>query len=177
MSRSLCFRRTLGRTLRALGLGVLVVCGASGALAAGKEMSVCERVELAASPSRTWDTIKDFDGWPSWHPAFARTEITRGLGNQRGTVRVLTATDGTRFTEELIAFDTGSRTVRYRMIDAPAPISEYVSTLQVKAHKDGSTVVWSSHFKVDEGAADGDARRAIAGIYRLGLDHLAATLN
>ena len=140
-------------------------------------MSVSEKVDLAASPSRTWDTIKDFDGWQTWHPAFAGTEITQGLGNTQGTVRVLTAKDGARFTEELVAYSATSRTVRYRILSSPAPITEYVSTLHVEPHKDGSTVVWSSHFKVNEGTAEADAKKAIAGIYRMGLDHLAMVLN
>jgi hypothetical protein len=155
----------------------LVVCGASGALAGDRQVSVSEQVDVAASPTHTWDAIKDFDGWQTWHPAFARTEITQGVGNAHGTVRVLTANDGARFTEELVTYNPTSRLVRYRIIDSPAPITEYVSTLQVKPHKDGSTVVWSSRFKVNEGTTDADAKKAIAGIYRMGLDHLAVVLN
>lgn len=160
-----------------LGAGLLVAAAATAAMAGSKDVSVREQVELAASPARTWDTIKDFDGWQAWHPAFASTEITRGLGNSRGTVRVLTAKDGARFTEELVGFSASSRTVRYRIIDSPAPITEYVSTLQVKPSKVGSTVVWSSHFRVNEGTTEAEAKQAITGIYRLGLDHLAQELN
>ena len=163
--------------VRRLVAGVLFVCVSTVALAGGKEVSVSERVDVAASPAKTWDTIKDFDGWQAWHPAFASTEITQGLGNTQGTVRVLTAKDGARFTEELVAFSPTSRTYRYRIIESPAPISDYVSTLKVKPHKDGSTVVWSSHFKVNPGTPDADAKKAISGIYRVGLDHLAAVLN
>lgn len=163
--------------IRALVVGLLIVCGAAGALAAGKEVSVSEKVDVAAPPAKTWSTIKDFDGWQEWHPAFARTEITQGLGNAEGTVRVLTAKDGARFTEELVSFSATSRTYRYRIIESPAPISDYVSTLQVKPHKDGSTVVWSSHFKVNPGTPEADAKKAISGIYRVGLDHLAVVLN
>ncbi|HEY3635018.1 MAG TPA: SRPBCC family protein [Caldimonas sp.] len=163
--------------IRRLVVGLLVACGAAGTLAGGKEVSVSEKVDVAAPPAKTWNTIKDFDGWQEWHPAFARTEITQGLGNTEGTVRVLTAKDGARFTEELVAFSATSRTYRYRIVESPAPISDYVSTLQVKPHKDGSTVVWSSHFKVNPGTSDAEAKQAITGIYRVGLDHLATVLH
>jgi hypothetical protein len=54
-------------------------------------------VELAASPARTWAVIKDFQRWQTWHPAFATTEITKGGGNTKGTVRVLATKDGAKF--------------------------------------------------------------------------------
>lgn len=172
-------RRSLARHagIRRLVASMLFVCASTAALAGGKEVSVSEKIDLAASPAKTWDTIKDFDGWQAWHPAFASTEIKQGVGNTQGTVRVLTAKDGARFTEELVAFSATSRTYRYRIIESPAPISEYISTLQVKPHKDGSTVVWSSHFKVNPGTPDDDAKKVISGIYRVGLDHLATVLN
>ena len=172
-------RGTLRTSLAAIGsvtLALVAACSASSAIAGGREVSVSEKVDLAASPSRTWEAIKDFDGWQAWHPAFADTEITRGVGNMQGTVRVLTAKDGARFTEELVGYSATSRTVRYRILSSPAPITEYVSTLHVEPRRDGSTVVWSSQFKVNAGTAEADAKKAIAGIYRMGLDHLAVVL-
>ena len=37
--------------------------------------------------------IKDFQRWQTWHPAFVTTEITKGGGNAKGTVRVLAASE------------------------------------------------------------------------------------
>jgi hypothetical protein len=73
--------------LRSLGVGLLMAGAAASALAGGKTVSVTETVNLAASPSQTWEKIKDFNGWQAWHPAFASTEITKGRGNAKGTVR------------------------------------------------------------------------------------------
>jgi hypothetical protein len=162
--------------LRSLGLAILMTCAATGALAAGKTLSVTEKVDLAAAPSKTWDTIKDFNGWQTWHPAFASTAITKGEGNTMGTVRVLTTKDGAKFTEELVSHSAASRTYQYRIIESPLPITDYVSTLEITQSKAGSSVMWSSHFKVNAGASEEEMKKTISGVYRAGLDNLASVM-
>jgi hypothetical protein len=162
--------------VRSLGLGILMACAAGGALADGKFLSVAEKVDLAATPSKTWDTIKDFDGWQAWHPAFASTAITLGEGNIKGAVRVLTTKDGAKFTEELVSHNTASRTYQYRIIESPLPITDYVSTLEIKPNKAGSSVMWSSNFKVKAGASEEEMKKTISGVYRAGLDNLASVI-
>jgi mxaD protein len=162
--------------LRSLGLGILMTCAATGALAAGKTLSVTEKVDLAAAPSKTWDTIKDFNGWQAWHPAFASTAITKGEGNTKGTVRVLTTKDGAKFTEELVSHSAASRTYQYRIIESPLPITDYVSTLEITESKAGSSVMWSSNFKVKAGASEEEMKKTISGVYRAGLDNLASVV-
>jgi hypothetical protein len=163
-------------SIRSFGLGLLMAWVAGGALAAGKTVSVTEKVDLAAAPSQTWETIKDFNGWQAWHPAFASTEITKGQGNTKGTVRVLTARDGAKFTEELLSHNVASRTYQYRITESPLPITGYVSTLEVKGNKGGSSVVWSSNFEVKAGASEEEVKKAIAGVYRAGLDNLGSVV-
>ena len=157
-----------------VAIGLLAVSAAASAVAG--TVSVRETVNVAAPPAKAWNTIQDFMGWQKWHPAFAGTELVKGEGNTKGSVRLLTAKDGAQFTEELVSHDAATRTYQYRIIDSPAPVTGYLSTLQVKAHGGGSSVVWSSTFTVKPGTTDEDAKKAIAGIYRLGLDHLAAEL-
>ena len=159
-----------------LGLGLLMACAAGGALAGGKPLSVTEEVRLAAAPSRTWETIKDFNRWQDWHPAFASTAITKGDGNTKGTVRVLTTKDGAKFTEELVSYSAASRSYQYRIIESPLPITDYVSTLQIKQNRAGSTVVWSSNFKVKDGVSEEEMKETISGVYRAGLNNLVSVL-
>ena len=166
---------TARRAVQAIGLGALLA-GAAAAPAAERAVSVVETVELAVSPARTWGAIKDFASWQSWHPAFAGTQIVQGDGHSTGSVRVLTTQDGARFTEALVDFDEAARSYQYRIIESPAPVADYVSTLQVRPSKTGSTVVWSSHFNVKPGTPEGDAKKLISGVYRAGLDHLAAVM-
>jgi hypothetical protein len=153
--------------------GVLASAALAAAAASDHTVSVTEKVDLAASPEQAWDAIKDFQGWQKWHPAFAQTQLVSGVPNGVGSVRLLSAKDGAKFTEELVTRDADLRMVQYRIMESPAPVVGYVSTLHVQPHGTGSTVVWNSTFKVKEGTPEADARKGIAGIYRLGLDNLA----
>lgn len=161
---------------RSLILAALLLCAAGAALAADKTVSVVETVDIAASPSRTWAAIQDFRGWQAWHPAFASTEIIKGPGNAKGTVRVLAARDGAKFTEELLSHEDVSHVVQYRIIQSPLPITNYVSSIKVQSTYEGSHVVWSSTFQVDAGAREEDIKKVIAGVYRAGLDNLGAVI-
>ena len=162
--------------LRCLGVGLLMAGAAAGALAGGRTVSVTETVNLAAAPSQTWEKIKDFNGWQAWHPAFASTAITKGEGNTKGTVRVLTTKDGAKFTEELVSHNGAARTYEYRITGSPLPIAGYVSKLEVRENKGGSSVVWSSTFEVEPGISEDEVKKAIAGVYRAGLDNLRSVV-
>jgi len=165
---------------RTAALGVVLAAAAAGAvtgtMASERTVSVTESVDVAATPARTWYAIQDFRDWPSWHPAFASTEIVKGSGNARGSVRVLAAKDGARFTEELVSHDDAARSYEYRILQSPLPIRDYVSKIQVTGGKAGSHVTWSSTFKVDSGTPEEDIRKAISGVYRAGLDNLASAV-
>ena len=161
------------RTVKAVGLGAMMALSAA-APAAERAVSVVETVQLPTTPIRTWDAIKDFSAWQGWHPAFATTKMVKGDGHTTGSVRVLITKDGGQFTEELVAFDAAAHSYQYRIIDSPAPVTDYVSTIQVKKTTTGSTVVWSSQFNVKAGTTEADAKKLISGVYRAGLDNLAS---
>ncbi|MEO8654432.1 MAG: SRPBCC family protein [Ramlibacter sp.] len=165
-------------SIRSFYVGVLMagVTAAAPAAATGKVITVTEKVDLAASPSRSWDAIRDFMGWQVWHPAFAGTKLVKGEGSTQGSVRLLSAKDGAQFTEELVSYNPMSRTYKYRIMESPAPVADYISTLEVREHNGGSTVVWSSTFSVKPGTTEEEAKKLISGIYRLGLDNLAVVL-
>ena len=156
---------------QAVGLAALMASAAAGHAA-----SVVESVELNTTPARTWGAINDFSAWQSWHPAFASTQVVQGDGQSKGTVRVLTTGDGANFTEVLVAFDPASRSYQYRIIESPAPVVDYVSTIEVKETQAGSLVVWSSSFNVKAGTSEADAKKLIAGVYRAGLDNLDSVM-
>jgi len=140
-------------------------------------LHVTESVELPVSQAKAWKAIRDFNGLHNWHPAIAGTEITKGKGNTEGTVRVLTTKDGTKITEELLAYDDGGRTYKYKIIASSLPVTNYVSIIGVAGGKGGgSAVTWYSSFKAKDGTDDADARTVISGLYRTGLDNLKATL-
>ena len=163
------------RAVQAVGVATLMAAAAA-VPAAGHTVSVVETVQLSTTASRTWDAIKDFGAWQSWHPAFASTQMIQGDGQSKGAVRALMTKDGGKFTEELVTFDAAARTYQYRIIESPAPVVDYVSTIQVKETPAGSTVVWSSHFNVKAGTPEADAKKLISGVYRAGLDNLASVM-
>ena len=174
-NRSADHASTAKRAIQAVGLGALMTVAAA-VPAAERTVSVIETVQLAKAPSLAWSTIKDFDTWQAWHPAFASTQMLQGDGHSKGAVRVLTTKDGGKFTEELVAFDAAARSYQYRIIESPAPVTDYVSTIQVKETQAGSAVVWSSSFIVKAGTSEADAKKLISGVYRAGLDNLASVM-
>ena len=112
-----------------------------------------------------------------WHPAVASTEIAKGKGNAKGAVRVLTTKDGAKIIEELVSHSDKNMNYRYRIIESPLPVTDYVSTINVVKSVGGSTVVWHSQFRAKQGASDEGARKSIDGIYTAGLDNLKALLD
>ena len=158
--------------VRTFASGFALAFVASGALAAGKTLSISEKAELAVPPAKAWGAIQDFGAWQTWHPAIAGTEITEGKNNSKGAVRVLTTKDGAKITERLTAYSAGAMTYTYRILESPLPVTDYVSTLKVTKSKSGSTVTWSSKFKAKDGTPDDEAKKVMTGVYRAGLDNL-----
>jgi ribosome-associated toxin RatA of RatAB toxin-antitoxin module len=148
--------------------------------AAPAMLHATETVEINAPAAKVWDAVKDFDALPKWHPGFSKDEIVKGTNNQVGAVRQLTLKDGPSFTEELTAFSDKRRRYSYKIVESPLPLTDYHSTLRVRAvGKDKSKVVWSGSFKrkntspnPPEAESDEGVTKLIHGAYRAGLDNL-----
>ena len=159
--------------------GVLVagvfslVCG----VAQAGPVQVEEEVLLAASPAKVWAVMGDYAGLAGWHPAVAKTGIVRGKNNQRGAVREFETRDGARIIESLQSMQPG-RSMTYRIVESPLPVSDYQSTLSVQAKGKGSRVVWKSRFNAINSPEMDDAKvkALVAGIYRAGFDGLKEKL-
>lgn len=121
--------------------------GSTGALAesAWNTLNTYETISVKAPASRAWDVVSRWDALESWCPAFVKTEVQSG-GNAVGSVRAITLKDGPTFTEELLALDAGS-SYKYRIIDSPLPIVDYVSTVRVLDMGDHSEIVWLASYK------------------------------
>jgi mxaD protein len=150
-----------------------------------KTLKVTKSVNVAAPVDKTWDTIKDFDSLNKWHPGFSADVIQKGENNKVGAVRKLTVKDGPSFTEELLAFDDAKHTYKYRIIESPLPLRDYVSHITVTpgAHG-GSHVTWVGSFKrkstsdtPPEGENDEAALKLINSVYSGGLDNLKKILS
>lgn len=161
--------------LRSLAF-LLALTGSGSSAWAGGTLVVSEQISLPVTANQAWQVIKDFDGLQNWHPYIATSVVTGGEPNVEGAVRTLTTKDGAKVIEELLAYSNERMSYRYRMNDAPLPVSDFASTIQVSKADKGATIVWTSEFKAKEGVKDDEARKMVAGFHQAGLDSLKATL-
>ncbi|HEY4351788.1 MAG TPA: SRPBCC family protein [Paraburkholderia sp.] len=133
-------------------------------------------IEIAAPADRVWQLIGGFGSLPDWLPFIPSSELTEG-----GRVRRLANPDGEPIVERLEAFDQTARSYRYSILQAPFPVTGYVSTLRVVAVGNGATdtkseasqVIWSGHF-TPAGVTEEAATQLFQRIYEDGLKALAA---
>jgi hypothetical protein len=145
--------------------------------AAGQKEKVTETVKLDAPPAKVWARIGHF-GDLSWHPAVKKTEASDG--DKADSQRRLDL-GGPVLWEALVSHNAAEHKYRYRILDngenqKVLPVSHYVSTLQVKPSGKGSVVIWVSTFEPAAGTTPEAAKKAIAGVYRGGLDNLGKAL-
>ncbi|MFF2996910.1 SRPBCC family protein [Streptomyces sp. NPDC057950] len=129
-------------------------------------------LDIPASPDRVWRLIGGFDSLPDWLPYIPTSELGDG-----GRVRSLTNEEGGVIVERLEAFDHKARTYSYSILQAPFPVTGYLSTLTVHetGRQDRAHVRWSGSFTPD-GISDNEAVALFHGIYADGLAALKRTL-
>jgi len=129
-------------------------------------------LDIPASPDRVWQLIGGFDSLPDWLPYIPASELGDG-----GRVRSLRNEDGGVIVERLEAFDNKARTYSYSILQAPFPVTGYLSTLTVHETpgQDTARVEWSGAFTPD-GISDDEAIALFQGIYADGLAALKQTL-
>ncbi|MEE1731179.1 MULTISPECIES: SRPBCC family protein [Streptomyces] len=129
-------------------------------------------IELPVPADRVWQLIGGFGSLPDWLPYIPTSEASEG-----GRVRTLTNEDGGVIVERLEAFDDAARTYSYSILQAPFPVTGYLSTIAVHAGKDpaGARVEWSGTFTPD-GIGEAEATGLFLGIYADGLAALKQSL-
>src|SRR5262249_33771511 len=100
----------------------------------------------------------------------ARSELSEG-----GRVRRLADAGGDTVIERLVAFDHAARSYSYSILQAPFPVTDYMSTLRVRETDGGtrSRGEWSGRF-TPRGVSDQEACQLFQRIYKDGLKALAA---
>lgn len=127
-------------------------------------------IDIPATPSQVWQVIGGFGSLPDWLPYIPKSELSEG-----GRVRHLATPDGATIVERLVAFDEAARSYSYAILQAPFPVTNYLSTLHVKDVGDGkrSRVEWTGQF-TPRGVSPDEVSRLFQGIYEDGLKALAA---
>jgi uncharacterized protein YndB with AHSA1/START domain len=136
---------------------------------------VTEQVSINAPANKVWALIGDFSALKNWHPAVAESPADNG--NAEGSVRQLKLKGGGQLTETLEAHDASKMRYSYRAKDGGAlPVTNYTSTITVKADGGKSVVEWRGAFyrghpNNDPPPEQNDeaAVRAVTGVYQAGL--------
>ena len=162
--------------MKKLVIAAAFMAGWLGGLSAhaAEKVKVMETVKLAAPPATVWDKIGHFSDM-SWHPAVKSTEASDG--DKADSQRRLDL-GGPILWEAIVANKPAAHSYSYRILDNGSnqkvlPVTGYVSTISVKPDGAGSEVVWSSTFVPTAGTTADAAHKAVAGVYRGGLDALA----
>ena len=162
----------------------LAVLGAAFALPAAAHgptrQKVVETVTIAAPPAQVWALMGNFDALAKWHPAVASSPADKG--NEVGSVRQIALKGGGSLTESLESYDAAAMKYSYRAKDGGAlPVTNYTSTITVRAEGSGSLVEWRGAFY--RGFPNNDpppdqndeaALKAVTGVYQSGLANLKA---
>ncbi|MFE1993419.1 SRPBCC family protein [Streptomyces parvulus] len=136
--------------------------------------STTATLDVAVPPDRVWQLIGGFDALPDWLPYISESVAAEG-----GRVRRLRNEEGGVIVERLVAFDDAARSYSYAILEAPFPVTDYLSTLRVRevpGRLDASRVEWSGTF-TPTGVTDEEAVALFHGIYADGLAALHDTLS
>ena len=158
--------------IRSACLAAALFLAGSGAAAAAE---VTQSVAVNASPQKVWRLIGPFEAISAWLPNVASSPADHG--DTVGSVRVITlnAPGHPTVTERLTAHTASSYSYAITNVDPHVlPVTGYTSTITVAPAASGSTVTWRGSFSPAGGADSATAEKAVAGLYRSGLDNIKA---
>ena len=108
---------------------------------------------IDAPAADVWARIRDFNGLATWHGGLVATsEIEDGkAGDQVGSIRSFTLTDGTHLREQLLAHSDAERSYTYDFQKTPFDVDNYEAIIRVSPVTDGnlSFVEWWTTFDCD----------------------------
>jgi Polyketide cyclase / dehydrase and lipid transport len=165
--------------MKSLFTAVLVSCGLFGlgtgaeaaSLASGKKLEV--KVDPAKVGEETAALWARFGGWcaiADWHPA---VKSCKEIKDGDDTFRLLTLQDGGTIKEKLL--NTSGASYRYAIVESPLPVKNYEAQFSIVPDDDDEdevNVVWAATYDAADGKDDKDARNAIDGIFKDGIDNI-----
>ncbi|MBS11519.1 MAG: MxaD family protein [Gemmatimonadetes bacterium] len=124
-----------------------------------------------------WESIRDFNALPAWHPAVADSQIEDGgPSDQVGCIRNFNLQDGGNIREQLLAYSDLEYYYTYSILESPMPVVGYVAKLKLTEITDGDLtfIEWSAEFDTD---AEDDMRELVGnGVFQGGFDALKEAL-
>jgi Polyketide cyclase / dehydrase and lipid transport len=156
----------------ALMLGLATIADAAS-LAVGKKLELkVNPKKMNEERKRLWEK---FGGWCAlrdWHPAVASCEESTE-GDTK--FRVITLKDGGKIKEKLL--DVKPNFYRYEILESPFPVKNYQAQFALTPDDDDEDEInfaWSAVFDPADGKTDKEARDAITGVFKAGLDNIKA---
>ncbi|MFI7006311.1 SRPBCC family protein [Streptomyces sp. NPDC050145] len=116
------------------------------------QQTLTRSVVLPAAPADVWSVIGEFHGLGDWHPYVPPSSVDA----EDGDIRVFAVEGKVVARERLLAPAVGPEdhaAYTYTVLDPMLPITDYVATLAVRPHAEGSEVVWSARYRSTEEAA------------------------
>jgi len=124
---------------------------------------------IKAPADEVWKLVGDFGALNTFVEAVAKC-TTDALGV--GAVRTLTLQDGGVVKEKLESLDNEKRVLEYSILESPMPIKNYKGKMVVNKLSDNkSEFIWSSTFEAVEGT-ENEMKKALSGLYSLGVEGL-----
>ena len=104
-----------------------------------------EQITINAPANAVWARIQNFDALKDWHPAVATSPASQG--NAEGSVRTITLKAGGTVVETLESHEPARMRYSYRAkVGGALPVTNYASTISVKAEGNQSVVEWRGAF-------------------------------
>lgn len=124
---------------------------------------------INTSANKVWELISDFGGLDNFVEAI--TECTAD-GEDVGAIRTITLQDGGEVKEKLESLDNNKRVLEYSILESPMPVKNYKGRMEVNRLNDTtSEFTWSSTFEA-EGGTEKNMKKALAGLYSVGVEGL-----
>nr|WP_283131335.1 SRPBCC family protein [Enterovibrio norvegicus] len=162
---------------------VVLLCTMSFSLAHAhgpSRLKVKESMTIDAPADKVWQTVGAFNSL-SWLPPVTKVVMVEGKPDQKGAVRQVFVGEASVM-ETIKTFDNSKMLLKYKISKdntALLPVTNYQSTITVKADGDKSIVTWKAGFyrgdpnnNPPENLNDETAIGAIVGLYKAGLENL-----
>lgn len=145
---------------------ILTIVAYAVPVQAANVLMVREKVMLGGSADELWAKIGGYCQIAEWHPAVKSCTEDKD-------VRTLTLEDGGKIIEPKTESDGTS--YAYEIKESPLPVSDYKARFSLKPKGDGKALlIWSASFGHKKGKTDDDAKAAIMGVFKAGIDSLKA---
>lgn len=134
---------------------------------------------IHAPVDKVWETIRDFNSLPQWHPAIKDSKIEEGKqGDQIGAVRSFHLTNGDHIREQLVMMCDREKNLAYTMLESPLPFTNYYASIKLYTNTDENATfaIWEASFNVP--AEQEVEMTAMVGndVFKAGLDALEEKL-